>query len=81
VIYAGYLERRLPPTPAVRGLLFGCIVFAVAQLVFAPLTGSGVFSGGDIVLLVGALLGHLVYGGVVGYIYGGGGQLRAPDAG
>ena len=54
----------------VRGLIFGVLVFIVAQLVFAPLTGSGVFSNGDIVLLLGGLLGHLVYGSVVGYVYG-----------
>lgn len=72
LIYAGYLERRLPGGPLVRGLLFGVLVFIVAQLVFAPLTGSGVFSGGDVELLAGGLLGHLVYGSVVGYIYGGG---------
>ncbi|MGA9838132.1 MAG: DUF6789 family protein [Gemmatimonadaceae bacterium] len=74
LIYAGYLDRRLPGTSIGRGLLFGFIVFIVAQLVFAPLTGSGVFSGGDIVLLAGGLLGHLVYGVVVGYIYGDAGK-------
>lgn len=70
MIYGGYFERRLPGSAFTRGLLFGCIVFVLAQVVFAPLTGSGFFSRGDIQLLIGGLLGHLVYGGVVGYVYG-----------
>lgn len=70
LIYAGLLDRRLPGTPVVRGLIFGILVFVLAQLVFAPLTGSGLFSNGDVVLLLGGLLGHLVYGSVVGYVYG-----------
>jgi uncharacterized membrane protein YagU involved in acid resistance len=77
--YAGYLDRRLPGTPVVRGLLFGCLVFVLAQLIFAPLTGSGVFSGGDAVLLLGGLFGHLVFGSVVGYVYGD--ASRASSAG
>ncbi len=72
LIYAAYLNGRLPGTPFVRGMLFGCAVFVVAQLIFAPFTGTGVFSHGDVELLAGSLLGHLVYGGVVGYIYGAG---------
>ncbi len=68
-IYAGYFERRLPGSGLMRGLLFGCMVFVLAQLVFAPITGSGFFSHGDMQLLIGGLLGHLVYGGVVGYVY------------
>lgn len=70
LIYAGWVGRKLPGSPFVRGLWFGAIVFVAAQLVFAPLTGSGVFSGGDVQLLIGGLLGHLVYGGVVGYVCG-----------
>ncbi len=80
LIYAGLVDRQLPGTPMVRGFLFGCIVFVIAQLVFAPLTGSGIFSGGDVVLLLGGLLGHLVYGGVVGYIYGDSGQRSGAGA-
>ncbi len=77
MFYAAFLESRLPGTPFLRGVLFGCGLFVLAQSVFAPLSGSGVFSHGDVELLVGGLLGHLVYGGVVGYVYGGAGAL--PD--
>jgi hypothetical protein len=70
LIYARYLNARLPGGAIARGLLFGCGLFVLAQLIFAPLTGNGVFSGGDLELLAGGLLGHLVYGAVVGYVYG-----------
>ena len=77
LIYAGYFVNRLTGSAVVRGLLFGCMVFVLSQLVFAPMTGTGVFSGGDIELLIGGLLGHLVFGGVLGYVYGEG---KAPAA-
>ncbi len=69
MVYAGYFDRRLPGGGFTRGLLFGCLLFVFAQLTFAPITGSGFFSRGDFQLLIGGLLGHLVYGGVVGYVY------------
>jgi uncharacterized membrane protein YagU involved in acid resistance len=72
VLYAGLLRRRLPGGPLLSGLLFGILVFLVAQLVFMPLVGAGVFSGGQLDLLAGSLLGHLVYGGVTGWVYGAG---------
>ena len=71
LIYAGVFDRRLPGTPLTRGMLYGTVVFVVAQLVFMPLVGGGVFSRGDVELLSGSLLGHLVYGGLIGWIYGG----------
>lgn len=70
LLYAGLLRRRLPGSPLLSGLLFGALVFLVAQLVFMPLVGGGVFSGGQLDLLAGSLLGHLVYGGVTGWVYG-----------
>ena len=70
LVYAGVFSRRLPGGPFVRGMLYGAIVFILAQLVFMPLVGGGVFSRGDVEMLAGSLLGHLVYGGVVGWTYG-----------
>lgn len=71
MIYAGWLVDWLPGSPLVRGILYGCAVFVVAQLTFMPLVGAGVFSRGDVPLLVGSLIGHVIYGGLVGLIYGG----------
>ena len=70
LVYAGVFERRLPGGAVFRGALYGSIVFVMAQLVFTPLVGGGVFSRGNLQMLAGSLLGHLVYGAVVGWIYG-----------
>jgi uncharacterized membrane protein YagU involved in acid resistance len=76
LLYAAVFYPRLPGTPLARGLFYGVLVFVLAQLVFMPLVGGGIFSRGDGQLLAGSLLGHLVYGGLTGWIYGG-----APAAG
>lgn len=70
LIYAAVFARRLPGTPLGRGMLYGVLVFVVAQLVFMPLAGGGIFSRGAVPLLAGSLIGHLVYGGLTGWIYG-----------
>jgi uncharacterized membrane protein YagU involved in acid resistance len=69
LIYAGYFADRLPGPPAARGAIYGTLVFVVAQCFFMPLVGAGFFSRGDLELLIGSLLGHVVYGAVVGWIY------------
>jgi uncharacterized membrane protein YagU involved in acid resistance len=69
VIYAWIFVDRLPGPPTVRGAIYGALVFVVAQSVFMPLVGAGFFAHGDLELLVGSLFGHIVYGGVVGWIY------------
>jgi uncharacterized membrane protein YagU involved in acid resistance len=69
-IYAFAFASRLPGAPAVRGAVYGFLVFLVAQLVVMPMMGAGLFSGGNIPMIMGSLLGHLVYGAVVGAVYG-----------
>ena len=70
IIYAAAFAGRLPGRPLARGALYGVLVFVLAQLTFMPLVGAGVFSRGDVPMILGSLLGHLVYGGLVGIIYG-----------
>lgn len=70
-IYAAFLAGRLPGAPALRGAIYGFAVFLVAQLVVTPMMGGGVFSGGNMSMIEGSLMGHLVYGAIVGAIYGG----------
>ena len=70
LIYAATFARWLPGPPAVRGAIYGVLVFIVAQIVFMPLVGAGFLSNGDVELLTGSLLGHVVYGIVVGWICG-----------
>ena len=68
--YGGLVIGRLRGSPLVRGLMFGVLVFLLGQAVFLPMVGAGFFSRGDQSMLVGSLLGHLVFGGVLGWIYG-----------
>lgn len=69
-LYAGVFAARLPGRPFARGLLYGLLVFFLSQIVFMPAVGGGFFSRGDIAMLIGSLIGHLAYGGLVGAIYG-----------
>jgi hypothetical protein len=84
LLYAGYFARRLPGGLAMRGALYGGLVFIAAQLAIMPLVGAGVFSGGDLERLAGSLAGHLVYGAVVGLVCGQeaveAGRSQAPGA-
>jgi uncharacterized membrane protein YagU involved in acid resistance len=70
IVYAAAFVGRLPGKPVVRGALYGVLVFVLAQLLFMPLVGAGVFSRGDVPMILGSLVGHLVYGSLVGIIYG-----------
>jgi len=71
-IYAFGFADRLPGAPAVRGSVYGVLVFLLAQLVVMPIMGAGVFSGGHVPMIMGSLLGHLAYGSLVGAVYGAG---------
>lgn len=68
LIYA-VISPRLPGSPIVRGALYGAAPWLLAQLVVIPMMGMPLFSG-SAVLATGSLLGHLVYGAVVGAVYG-----------
>ncbi|SRR5712691_8798812 len=76
LIYGGWFATRLPGGPAVRGAIYGLGVFLVAQVVVTPMMGGGVFSGGNLSMIAGSLAGHLVYGVLVGLIYGAPAGLR-----
>jgi uncharacterized membrane protein YagU involved in acid resistance len=69
LVYAKLFADRLPGRPAFRGAAYGVMVFLLSQAAFMPLVGSGFFSRGDVELLAGSLLGHIVFGAVIGWIY------------
>lgn len=70
----GYVPaaERLPGPPAVRGALYGLLPFLLAQLIVMPMMGAGVFAlaTGSLAVAATSLLGHLVYGAVLGALYG-----------
>lgn len=68
VIYA-FVAPALPGAPAPRGALYGIAPWLVAQVAVMPMMGMPVFSG-SLVLALGSLVGHLVYGAVIGAVYG-----------
>jgi hypothetical protein len=76
LIYAGWFAARLPGGPAGSGVIYGLGVFLVAQAVVTPMMGGGVFSGGNLPMIMGSLIGHLVYGALVGAVYGGGARQK-----
>ncbi len=72
-VYA--LARHYLPTssPFAKGLIFGATVWLVAQVMVMPMMGAGLFSsnmGQGAMMAIGSLMGHLVYGGLLGSVYG-----------
>jgi uncharacterized membrane protein YagU involved in acid resistance len=71
LIYANVVLRLLPGHPAARGALFSLAPWLMAQIVVMPMMGMGLFSG-SMIMAGGSLVGHLVYGAVLGAAVGGG---------
>lgn len=69
LIYAKVALTRLPGPGAARGALFSLAPWLMAQVVVIPMMGMGFFSG-SMLLAGGSLVGHLVYGAVVGGVAG-----------
>ena len=67
--YAVFVVARLPGPAPVRGALFALVPWLMAQLAVMPMMGMGLFSG-SMVAAGGSLMGHLVYGVVLGAVYG-----------
>jgi uncharacterized membrane protein YagU involved in acid resistance len=68
LIYAA-VASRIPGPPAARGALYGIAPFLLAQIVVMPMMGMPLFSG-SAAMATGSLVGHIVYGAVLGAIYG-----------
>ena len=69
LIYAAVAASRLPGPPAIRGAAFALVPWLMAQVVVMPMMGMPLFSGSATVA-GGSMLGHVVYGAVVGGIIG-----------
>lgn len=68
VVYAAVAPWLLGPSWA-RGALFGIVPWLMAQLVVIPMMGMPLLSG-SVLLAMGSLIGHLVYGATIGSVYG-----------
>jgi uncharacterized membrane protein YagU involved in acid resistance len=67
LIYAKVAAARLPGPAVARGALFSLAPWLMAQVVVMPMMGMGLFSG-SAALAGGSLIGHLVYGAVLGAV-------------
>jgi uncharacterized membrane protein YagU involved in acid resistance len=63
------LSSRLPGPAVARGALYAVAPWLMAQLVVMPMMGMPLFSG-SMMVAMGSLIGHLVYGVVVGAVAG-----------
>ena len=71
--YATVLVGILPGPGALRGAIWGLILFILAQIMVMPMAGMGIFSSASpqqILMVIGSLMGHLVYGAILGAIIG-----------
>jgi hypothetical protein len=68
-IYVFALYAYIPGSPVIKGTTWGIALWLLAQLVVMPMMG-GVFSSamGGMMPAVGSLMGHLLYGGLLGAI-------------
>ncbi len=72
VIYAFLLFRLLPGSQLAKGVSWGVILWILAQVMLMPMMGAGFFSSkmGGMPAVMGSFIGHLVYGGLLGWIAG-----------
>ena len=73
LVYALVLYSMLPGGPLVKGAAWGVVLWLVSQAVVMPMMGGGFFrmAMGGMMAVVGSLMGHLLYGVVLGAIAGG----------
>jgi uncharacterized membrane protein YagU involved in acid resistance len=78
LIYVYGLYRLLPGEPWLRGTIWGLILWLLAQALVMPMMGAGVFSAhaGGLMAVMASLIGHVVYGALLGGIAGRG-EARA----
>jgi uncharacterized membrane protein YagU involved in acid resistance len=75
----GLFGGSLPGPGWIRGAVYGLAPFLLAQIAVMPMMGMPFFSGFGL-MAVGSLVGHLVYGGLVGAVYGEITERRAAPA-
>jgi uncharacterized membrane protein YagU involved in acid resistance len=76
IFYAAFFYNVLPGVNVVKGMVYSIFPWLMAQLLVMPMTGtlngmpftSGLFSG-SFIMAAGSLMGHLIYGLVIGALY------------
>ncbi|MCI0330334.1 MAG: DUF1440 domain-containing protein [candidate division Zixibacteria bacterium] len=73
LIFAFLLYSRFPGAPVVKGILWGLILWFLAQAMVMPIMGAGFFASKTLqpfITVFGSLMGHIIYGAILGLIYG-----------
>lgn len=72
LIYVLIVYHLIGGPPLVRGLVYGAILWLIAVIVVMPIAGAGVLMSnvGGMMAVIAALIGHRVYGGLLGVIAG-----------
>jgi len=73
LIYAYGLYPVLPGAPWAKGAIWGVVLWVLAQAMAMPMMGMGFFSAQaplPLMGVMGSLIGHLVYGAILGGIAG-----------
>lgn len=72
LIYAYLLLEKLPGSPYLKGIFWGVTLWVLAQLVVMPMMGAGIFGlkMAGMMSAAGSLVGHAVYGALLGWIGG-----------
>ncbi len=72
IAYGQFFVSRLPGAPWLRGILYALIPWLMSQVIVNPMMGAGVFAShipAPVLMVMGSLLGHMVYGAVLGVVY------------
>lgn len=73
LLYAYVVYGLLSGKPLVRGLIWGVILWAMMQMGPLPMMGKGFFASSTpqpFLFVLGTLMGHLVYGAILGAMAG-----------
>ena len=78
ILALGYAQvgSILPGPGVARGAIYSIAPFLMAQIVVMPMMGMPLFSG-SVQMAMGSPIGHVMYGAVLGGIYG---EVRAEQA-
>jgi len=73
LIFVGLLWNALPGGPTAKGISWGVALWFFAQALVMPIMGGGFFSAnaGGILAVLLSLVGHIVYGAILGAVTGG----------
>jgi uncharacterized membrane protein YagU involved in acid resistance len=69
-IYTYALYDRVPGSSSLKGIVWGLALWLVAQGMVMPMMGAGLFSSnaGGLMAAMASLVGHVLYGSVLGVV-------------